>query len=452
MTRASTTVRLGLLVFGFQVATAAALVIGLGGYARWQTTARTDNAVQLVRDDLLTVYAREGAAGLARTIDERRRLRTPGAIILLADRGYARLAGTPMAWPHALTRDGRVRDAILVDVDGITPVAARARVSTLPGGLHLLTAVKAQGEALAVIAEASAAALLIAVVLALATAWVSARMFDAQLAEPVGALRAARRNDLSHRVDDHGAGDAFAMLGREVNAALTHIEALVAQSRFATDAMAHDLKSPITRMRASLDRVERLVGALPDTGEVRAAVDQAQEESGRLLSVVDTALSISRAEAGIDRDSFRPVDLPALLEDMAEIYGPLVEDAGRVILVGAAAPMAPYPVHRELLGQAIGNLIDNSLKYGAGAIRITLGRTGRAVTIGVADEGPGIGPADRALALRKFGRLDTARSSAGAGLGLALVAAVAHLHGGAIRLDDAGPGLAVSISLPDLDP
>ncbi|MFS0773753.1 ATP-binding protein [Sphingomonas sp. 1P08PE] len=446
MRRTGTTTRLAILVFGFQVVTASLLLAGLGAYVRWNVTARADAAAQLLRDDLLSVYARDGLPALASTIVGRTTRRsTPGAVILLADRNYVLIAGTLADWPSGVRVFGPPIRATLHRT-GRNEAAMRVMATRLPDGSHLLTGMVMEGEqrALAVVGEASLAALALAVLLALGTALIAARLFAAQLAEPVEALEAARRGDLSHRVVDDGGRDAFASLGRVVNATLDRLQGLIAELKLATDALAHDLKSPITRLHAALDHVGR---ALDDPDRAAAALRRAQDEGMRLLGVVETALSISRAEAGIGREGFRPVDLAAMIDDLAEIYGPLAEDAGRAITVDRTDAFEPVSIHRELLGQALGNLIDNSLKYGGGTIRLTLDRSPGGVRVGVVDRGGGIAGSDRAAALRKFGRLDSARGGTGAGLGLSLAAAVAHLHNGDLTLDDADPGLAAYIVL-----
>jgi signal transduction histidine kinase len=165
-----------------------------------------------------------------------------------------------------------------------------------------------------------------------------------------------------------------------------------------------------------------------------------------LLRTVETALRITRAEAGIGRDAFAPVDLKVELEEIAEIYGPLVEDADRAIRVVAPVELT-LPVHRELLAQALGNLVDNALKYGAGTITLALDVAPGMARVSVADEGPGMPPEHRDTALRRFGRVDEARGGSGAGLGLSLVTAVARLHGGTVVLEH-DAGLKVVMELP----
>jgi signal transduction histidine kinase len=168
--------------------------------------------------------------------------------------------------------------------------------------------------------------------------------------------------------------------------------------------------------------------------------------------MLENSLEISRAEAGIGRDRFVAMDLAALARDMVDMYEPLADDNG-VRLTAIAADAVPITAHRELLGRALSNLIDNALRYGAagGVIEVAAEATTAGARLIVADRGPGIAPADRDGALRRFGRLDAARSARGAGLGLALAAAIARLHGGALTLDANRPGLRVTIDLPQQD-
>jgi signal transduction histidine kinase len=196
-------------------------------------------------------------------------------------------------------------------------------------------------------------------------------------------------------------------------------------------------------MRAALDRLARQA----NEPEVQAAIEIALDENNRLMSMIETALNITRAEAGLGRESFVTTDLRDMLETIVEIYAPLVEDEGRTITLNAPETVM-LPIHRQLMDQALGNLVDNAIKYGAGAIGIalTVGETSDVITI--TDEGPGIAPEKRDEALRRYSRLDEARGGPGAGLGLSLVQAVAHLHDGTLTMGDANPGLEVRIELP----
>jgi signal transduction histidine kinase len=166
---------------------------------------------------------------------------------------------------------------------------------------------------------------------------------------------------------------------------------------------------------------------MDDEESLRTAIALAGEETDRLLGMLTTALQISRAEAGIGRDHFVAADLGEMIRDIAELYEPLVEDKGFAMEV-ATGTGPIVPMHRELIGQAVGNLIDNALKYGAESIHITTGESDGMAWVDVSDRGPGIPEDQRAEALRRFGRLDPSRTGFGAGLGLSLVGAVARLH------------------------
>ncbi|GGB22233.1 two-component sensor histidine kinase [Sphingomonas metalli] len=451
MQRASTTRRLAALVFAFQIAAAAVLLGSIGVYVRWEIAGEATRSGALLREDLLAVYGRGGREALRRTIWERStRLLTPGAVMLLTDAAGSRLAGNLDTPPAGIAPDDGTVETVLLRRHHQKPEAMRIRATVLPDGSRLVTGMVIQREqrALGVFADASVAALVLAIGFAAATAWAAARLFSSRLEAVAATLHAAREGDLARRVPQDHTGDAFAALGHEVNATLDRLKRLMDELRLATDALAHDLKSPITRMRSSLERARAALADADPADPARDAVERANAEGQRLLGIVETALSISRAEAGIGRASFQPVDLPDMLEALAEIYGPLAEDRGRRIDVAVGTPLPPVAVHRELLGQALGNLIDNALKYGAGTITLSLDRRDGQVLLGVADEGPGIPQAQHGDALRRFGRLDAARTSEGAGLGLSLVHAVAQLHDGRLRLGDAAPGLAVTIALP----
>jgi signal transduction histidine kinase len=237
--------------------------------------------------------------------------------------------------------------------------------------------------------------------------------------------------------------DAFDSLGLALNAMLARIETLLDELRAVTDGLAHDLRSPLTRMKARIDRLNRTPD--PDLGELGGIASEADA----LLAMLDNSLEISRLEAGIGRDAFEPVDLGALVTDMVEMYEPLAEESG-VAITARSDMRVPVMAHRQLLGRALSNLIDNALRYAAGghSIAISAEPGPQGARLIVADRGPGIARAAREEALRRFGRLDMARSKGGAGLGLSLAAAIARLHGGQLLLSDNAPGLKVTIDLP----
>uniref|UniRef100_UPI00333F5423 sensor histidine kinase n=1 Tax=Sandarakinorhabdus sp. TaxID=1916663 RepID=UPI00333F5423 len=297
-------------------------------------------------------------------------------------------------------------------------------------------------------------ALLLALPMAMALAFLTSLLITRiitdrarDLASVVGDVTAGKL-DARVAVPAGPPGDAFDSMGQAFNVMLARIEALIDELRTVTDGLAHDLRSPLTRLKARIERLSH--GTSVDASDLAAVSAEAQS----LLAMLDNSMEISRAEAGIGRDSFADVDLAAMITDLADMYEPLAEDAGVTLAVSAPAPV-PALAHRQLLGRALANLIDNGLRYAGSGQRIELGADSSAagIRLWVADHGPGIPAGRRAEALRRFGRLDAARGPRkdgmqGAGLGLSLAGAVARLHGGTIALSDNQPGLKVTLNLP----
>jgi len=445
MTWRSTTFRFAALVFLCQIVAAAVLLVALGTVLRGRSDQAAAATAETIREHLLATYARGGTPALAREIESRKTEGvTRNGVMLLVDGAGRLLAGNLGGWPPSVPAAGGYTEIQLYRVGHVEPETMLVRTTRLADGARLLTGIGVESERqlLDLLGETSALALALALIMAALAAWLAARLIVARLDGTIATLQAVRDGDLARRVPDDRSGDAFGMLGDEVNHTLDRVTALIAELKIATDGLAHDLKSPLTRLRLALEQVVREVRE-PAAQE---AAGRALAEGERLLTLVETALSISRAEGGIGRESFAQTDLVALLATIAEIYAPLIEDHGRALVV-EVPPAARWRVHRQLLAQALGNLVDNAIKYGGGTITLGLEATHDIVRIAVRDQGPGIAPAQRGEALRRFGRLDAARGGSGAGLGLSLVQAVAHLHGGTIELEDAGPGLIVTIEL-----
>lgn len=397
-----------------------------------------------LRDDLLAVDAEQGSDALAAMIRQRVAGRSDELLLLADARGHA-IAGNLARWPVPVAVPSRWMKIDLYRVGGerrgqFGIVAARAS-----GGRKLLAGhlVESSAQFTRTIEDALVTALLAALPLAAAGAWFAVHMIDRRIARVTATARDVRAGNLARRVPLDGSDDSFDQLGRTINAMLDRTEALVSEMRLLTDSMAHDLRSPLTRLRARVDRA----ALTEDRDSLHAAIEGIGREADQLLGMLATALEISRAEAGIGRDRFIDVDLAAMLDDLVELYSPLVEEKGRAIRLHAD-PAPAVPANRELLGQAVSNLIDNALKYGAGEIDVRLSSRGDVVVIAVADHGQGIREAQQQEALRRFGRLDPARSTEGAGLGLSLVSAVAQLHGGQIALTRTDDDFAVEILLP----
>lgn len=259
--------------------------------------------------------------------------------------------------------------------------------------------------------------------------------------------------DRSERLPVTGANDEFDRLSRRMNVMLDRIMLLDDGLRNVSDSIAHDLKTPLTRIRNKADAA--LVSQAED-GEKSRALAEIIEEADQLIKTFNALLMISRVEAGSQIADMAMTDVSALMADIAELYEPVTEEAGFKLDTAIASDIK-VTGNRELLSQAIANLMDNALKYGkpeteiAPSISLTLSSDRDMVTITVADKGPGIDEEDYQRVLERFTRLDTSRSKPGSGLGLALVDAIAKFHGGFIELGTADPGLLVRILLPTLN-
>lgn len=446
----STIVRLTLMLVLAQVA---ALALGLTVIHRFTSAtilADARTAAEVARDDLVGEYRQQGLKGLVEAIEYRLKVRDDrNFIILLKGPDGRRIAGNIREWPATIADTAAWRQISLYD-EGTAAAKPMGVVTTrLAGGEALLTGetLEAQHQ----LADASEAAFLyalavgvvIAGLMAAFVAWILARRIDVfsnAAAEFVGGR-------LDTRVRHDETGDAFDRLAVSINAMFGRIAGLVRELRMVTDSMAHDLRSPVARMKA---RLEQGLGRTDDA-EARLAIGAAIDEADALHSLLDTALEISRAEAGIGRDQFTDFLLLPLLDNMAEVYGPLAEDGGFTIIVDAP-PELRVRAHRDLLVRALSNLVDNALKYAAGgsAIRIEARDAGNgAISLAVADDGPGLTENQIAEAVQRFVRLDPARGGTGAGLGLSLVETIAHLHGGTMQLEARAPhGLLVRLNLP----
>jgi signal transduction histidine kinase len=255
--------------------------------------------------------------------------------------------------------------------------------------------------------------------------------------------REIMEGDLSRRVPTAGSGDDFDRLATNLNRMLERIEDLMAAVRQVSDNIAHDLRTPLTRLRT---RLELARGSNPE--QTREEIDRAIEDAQELLTTFNALLRIARIESGSSRGAFADVDIASLVRDIAELYEPVAAEKGQTLSVQGQRAVTVRG-DRDLLFQALANLVDNAIKHtpeGSGIELSAESRDGRA-ELGVADTGPGI-PADlRGKVFRRFFRTDASRSTPGSGLGLSLVRAVADLHEARIDLADNDPGLRVTIIL-----
>jgi signal transduction histidine kinase len=259
--------------------------------------------------------------------------------------------------------------------------------------------------------------------------------------------------DHSERLPVMGSNDEFDRLSRRMNAMLDRITVLDSGLKSVSDSIAHDLKTPLTRIRNKADGVLR---ADADDTEQVVALGEIIEEADQLIKVFNALLMISRVEAGSQVAELTPIDISALIADIAELYEPLAEEEGFAFTVKTESDLMVQG-NRELLSQAVSNLIDNAFKYADGGeqngkqIELRLYREKASVVVAVSDKGPGIPPQDYERAKERFSRLDESRTKPGSGLGLALVDAIAKFHSGQLEMSDAEPGLLVCIVLPALE-
>jgi signal transduction histidine kinase len=330
---------------------------------------------------------------------------------------------------------------------------ALVRVFQLPGGFRLLVGrdFEERDRLRQILAQPARWAVVLIVVMGVAGGIFVTRRVLKRIDAMTATSERIMAGDLAGRLAVDGTGDEFDRLASSLNAMLVRIEGLMAGLKHVSDNIAHDLKTPLTRLRNHAE--EALRSAKSETN-YRAALEAMIEESDGLIRTFDALLLITRAEAGEARKHMIDFDAADVAKSVAELYEPLAEEKGMKIALDANAPL---PVHgsRELVGQALANLVDNAIKHGAPAdagvkaeIRIAARRDGARMLLTVSDSGLGIPERDRARVLQRFVRLESSRSQPGAGLGLSLAAAVARLHGGEILLEGHSPGLRVTLALP----
>ncbi len=257
--------------------------------------------------------------------------------------------------------------------------------------------------------------------------------------------RQIRRGDLSRRMPSTKGGDEFDRLGGNLNEMLDQIETLMVGVRDVSNAIAHDLRTPLTRLRNHLEQLQDDA----DSDEMRGKIEDTIGEADALLTTFSSLLKIAQIEAGNRRRDFAEVELNELIDDVVELYEPLAAEKN-VHLTADTSKTARASGDRDLLFQAISNLVDNAIKYTPddGSVAIRLGYGPKGATVEVTDSGTGIPEAEQKRVFERFYRLETHRSSPGSGLGLSLVAAVINLQGGSVALDETQPGLRVLLDLP----
>ena len=333
---------------------------------------------------------------------------------------------------------------------------ALVRVFQLPAGFRLLVGrdLDERERLYHIILDAGRWSVAIVVVLGLAGGLFVTRRVLRRVDAMTETTRTIMAGDLGGRLPVAGTGDELDRLAENLNVMLERIEALMFGLKEVSDNIAHDLKTPLTRLQ---NRSEEALRTAKSEGEYRAALEATIAESEGLIRTFNALLMIARAESGQARDDMSEFDAAEIAQSIGELYEPLAEQKGIVLKVEADTP-APVRANRELVSQALANLVDNAIKYtepSAPAVNGAMPQiVVRALTEGdriiltVADSGPGIPEADRGRVVERFVRLEQSRSKPGSGLGLSLASAVARLHGGELTLTDNEPGLKSIIALP----
>jgi signal transduction histidine kinase len=366
-------------------------------------------------------------------------------IFLVTSASGQRIVGNLSTWPPADTPLG-----VLLNRDVIRygrPSAARLIVRPLPGGgrLYVGRDLSEQRAIRDLVWHALEAVAAVSLVLVVAGAWFLRRQIERRIGGIRRTTHEIEAGNLDRRILISG-DDEFARLALDINRMLDRIEQLMNGVRHVSNAIAHDLRTPLGRLRARLDEALRREMSVPAlTDAARTAIEGIDD----LISVFNKLLQIAEAESGVRTESFQRVDVNRVIRDMVDLYDAAAEEAGVALWVAKHDPMWTLG-DRDLLATAVASLIDNAIKYAGSGARVELGTQTEAqeVSIVVQDDGPGVPVSELPKLTERFYRMDRARHQPGNGLGLAIVSAIAALHGGKLRLANAEPGLRASIVLP----
>lgn len=449
----TTTFRLALVYLALFLASSSALL----GYLYWNTAGflarQSEATVQAETAELVTALDEAGRPALVHAVITKSRDPRQN-LYLLEDANGEKLGGNLDQWPGVVPGDdGWMNfDYGRRTVEGDVEIhEAQAIATRLPDDMRLLVGqdIEERRRLEAQITNALAWAVGAMIVLGIVGGAIISRNVVARIDQINRTAKDIMGGELSRRIPVSGARDEIDQLAENLNDMLDQIERLMSGMREVTDNIAHDLRSPLNRLR---NRLEVTLMKPASQTEYAEALERSIAEADELLGTFNALLLIARAEAGTARDGMEWVDLSSLAQDAAELYEPVAEEAGLALSLDIE-PALEYRGHRELLAQAIANLLDNAIKHAGGKsggsfIRLAVRSRGMlGAEVVVADDGPGVGVDDRERVLARFVRLEQSRNTPGSGLGLSLVSAVTRLHGGELRLEDNQPGLRVVISL-----
>jgi len=424
----------------------------VGVFLYWTTIGylqrQTDSTIEVEITGLREQYRLVGLNGLSRVIGDRiRRGEDPEALYLFADRQLRPLAGNVTAWPDLVSRsDGWYSFSHRFDDDS---VPARARVLALPEGLVLLVGreISDLDRLLSLVGKALAWGAGPVIVLSLAGGVFMSSQVLRRIESINDTTRRIISGDLSQRVVTRGTGDEFDQLAGNLNRMLDQIEHLMGGIRHVGDSIAHDLRTPLTRLRHSLEETV----SSDDVNQMRERVQSAIDDADRLLATFSALLRIARIESGGHADRKEMMSLARLVRDAIELYQVIAEQQ-RIKITSDLAGEAEINGDRDLIFQLITNLIDNALKYtpDGGDVHLAVQQNNWSYVLSVSDSGCGIPAEQQELVTQRFYRGDKSRQHVGSGLGLSLVQAVADYHGAALSFADNGPGLRVDVAFAKL--
>lgn len=439
--------------YTFRIALGYLGLFGLSGAALilfvfWSTAAfierQTDATINAEITGLSETYRGRGLRGLSAIVEERSRNQRQ-SLYLLIDPAGRLLAGNLDGWPPGdADAQGWLNFRFERPIAGtLQERAARARHLRLVGGFQMLVGrdVEERNQVTTRIRRSLVWAFAAILILGLGGALAVSRGTLRRVEAINRTSREIMAGDLTQRVPVAGGNDELAQLALNLNSMLDRIERLMLGMRNVSDNIAHDLRTPLNRMRTRIDVALMVRRTEPDYRDLLA---QTVEEIDSLIATFNALLAIARAESGALHQEMEYLDPAELVGEVIELFAPAAEDSG-IDLSGELEPGLRIRAHRALLSQAISNLLDNAIKYGRQRISVrVVARDGTAV-LSVADAGPGIPAADREKVLERFYRADTSRSNPGSGLGLSLVRAVARLHDAQLTIDDNRPGVIATL-------
>ena len=432
------------------IAIFAVSAVGLVAFTYWNTKRaldfQTDQTIEAEISGLAEQYQRQGLGGLTDVVISRS-IRGGQGLYLLTDLMRHPVAGNLDGWPEIIYRPNNfVEFNYDRRVGGVSALRrARGRVFQLAGGFQLLVArdVHERHETSRLFGTTLPWSVLLMLVLGVVGGALMSRNLLARLDSINTTSRDIMAGNLSRRVPVSGAGDEFDALATNLNRMLDRNERLMRGMRDVTDSIAHDLRTPLNRLRNRIDAALRRV---PSDSKEAQEIEAASSEIDQLIATFNALLLIAEAEAGLAREAMTRVELRDVVEGIAELYGPVAEESG---LTFEAPPSGSAIIagNRTLISQALANLVDNAIKYtpAGGRVRISIENSASGIAVIVADNGSGIPEEDRERVTERFVRLEASRHSPGSGLGLSLVLAVARLHDAQLRLSDNKPGLRASI-------